>query len=194
MEAVAGVFLALMAFAGIVLVARRQGAERLYWWAGFFPFAMMGAAGAAVSLGVNDGDTSFYMAASTLAAVLGSAGFLLATVNRYLQEIPEMWVNIAFAIVLAIVIATFGTGAMAYAGMLGLVMMLGLVVLAVTRAGHGGAPLIMIGAGAAVIALAPILVPQLAQTVLTGMTPANILFLQTGLGVALIAGGARLDT
>lgn len=193
MELIAGLFLALMSLVGMGLVWRVSGAERIYWWAGFGSYLLMGLAGAGVSAGVFGDDTTYYTAASTLSAVLGSAGFLLAAVNRFLSAIPEMWVNIAFAIVLGIVVATFGTGAVMFAGMIGLVLMLGLVVLAMSRAGEAGRPLIMIGIGAAVIALAPILVGPLAQTVLTGMSPANILFLQTGLGIALIGGGVRQD-
>ena len=48
MDAFAGIFLALVAAAGAFRVRNNESPERLYWWAGFAPYILMGLVGAAL--------------------------------------------------------------------------------------------------------------------------------------------------
>ncbi len=190
MESLAGLFLAVIAGVGAYTVRNHETPERLYWWAGFVPYVLMGLAGAGVAAGVEQAK-AIYQGVAVLAAVLGSVGILLAAVTRFLKPIPELWANIAFAITLGIVIASLGAGAAPYAGMVGLAILLGIVALGIGRFGELGIGAGLLAAGAFLLALAPMTAPALAQSVLTTVPIANIMFLQTALGLALIIEGAR---
>lgn len=190
MELFAGLFLAIIAAAGVFLVRGHQSPERLYWWAGFVPYVLMGLAGAAVSAG-NEEAKAVYQGTAILAAVLGSAGILLAAVTRFLQPIPEMWVNISFALALGLVIASLGAGAAPYAGMVGLAILLGIVAFGIGRIGTLGIGAGFLAGGAFVLAIAPMAAPSLAQNLFTTISVANLMFLLSALGLALIIEGAR---
>ncbi len=190
MELFAGLFLAAVAGVGAFMVRGNDSPERLYWWAGFTPYILMGLVGAGVTAGIEQAKL-IYQGVAVLAAVLGSVGILLAAVARFLKAVPEMWANIAFAVTLGIVIASLGAGAAPYAGVVGLAILLGIVALGVGRVGELGLGAGLLAAGAFLLALSPMMAPALSQNFLTGMSIANIMFLQNALGLALIVEGAR---
>ncbi|MGB0919952.1 MAG: hypothetical protein ACPG06_01310 [Alphaproteobacteria bacterium] len=151
--------------AALLLVAALYGASRAlslerplawYWLTGFGTWALAALAAIIGFLG-DEGPTPLYLAITQLATLMGGTGFLIAAATMLIRPLPELWVNIAFLGALALLVTGQMLGLAGPAGALTMIVQIGLIGLGVSQYNSKGRPALMIGGGAAVMMLAPLL-------------------------------------